>query len=50
VSLTLKGALMIDGNGKELLDLVVVGGSLQENLQPLLENVEMVYKGGQQVR
>jgi imidazolonepropionase-like amidohydrolase len=31
-------------------DLVVVGGSLQENLQPLLENIEMVYKGGVQVR
>jgi imidazolonepropionase-like amidohydrolase len=36
-------------NGKTA-DLVVVGGSLKENLQPLLENIEMVYKGGQQVR
>ncbi|MDZ4133771.1 MAG: amidohydrolase family protein, partial [Dethiobacteria bacterium] len=31
-------------------DIVVVGASLQENLQPLLENIEMVYKGGVQVR
>lgn len=36
-------------NGKTA-DLVVVGGSLQENLQPLLKNIEMVYKGGAQVR
>ncbi len=31
-------------------DIVVVGGSLQENLQPLIDNIEMVYKGGVQVR
>jgi imidazolonepropionase-like amidohydrolase len=36
-------------NGKTA-DLVVVGASLQENLQPLLENIEMVYKSGIQVR
>lgn len=35
-------------NGKTA-DIVVVGGSLQENLQPLLENIEMVYKRGVKV-
>jgi imidazolonepropionase-like amidohydrolase len=31
-------------------DVVVVGGSLQENLEPLLHNIEMVYKSGVRIR
>lgn len=34
----------------KIADLVVVGGSLENKLRPLLDNVDMVYQGGKRVR